>query len=130
MAVRRIDTGEQFDSEYPRVRHLLLDALKHSTNPSEDDLLRGLYERKYLLWTSPNAAAVTHITEYDNRLSCVIYLVAGNLNEILGEGREAVEAYANEKGCKGFTLFGRKGWQRVLETVGFKFQSIVMTKDF
>lgn len=78
MAVQRIDSAEQFDIEYPRCREWLLEALTYSENNiSERDLLNGLIERDYLLWTSDNAACVTSLTEWREEPVCVLFLVGG-----------------------------------------------------
>ncbi len=130
MAIRRIERDEDFAAEYPRVRGWLTEALKHSTNADERGLLAGLIDGSYTLWTGTNSAAVTQTMEWDNRPVCILYLVGGDLTEILGEGQEVISNWAKANGCEGFVLFGRPGWQRVLAPHGFEFSSIVMFKEF
>lgn len=131
MAIRRIDDGQEFETEYPRVRSLLLSALEYSTNPdSEKQLLQGLIDRDYYLWIGENSAAVTHNIDWDNRPVCVLYLAGGDLDEILGEGQTVITEWAKSIGREGFVLFGRPGWKRALADQGFKFSSIVMFKEF
>lgn len=134
MAVQRIDTAEQFDLEYPRVRDWLLKAIRRQLSGGDEvDLLEGLVERKYLLWTSENAAAVTQILNVDDVDVCHLYLVGGAkanaLEEILN-GADEVEEWAKSKGCKGFYGIGRPGWENALTPHGFKVQSINLYKEF
>lgn len=130
MAVRQITTLEDFKIEYPRVRGWLLEALQHSTNADERGLLDGFVDSSYVLWTGTNSAAVTQNMQWDNRPVCILYLVAGDLSEILGEGQKVISTWAKANGCEAFVLFGRKGWERVLVPHGFEFSSIVMFKEF
>ncbi|XUY28555.1 hypothetical protein RMR21_015675 [Agrobacterium sp. rho-8.1] len=135
MAVQRIDSAAQFDIEYPRVREWLNKALKRQVSGgNETDLLEGLVARKYVLWTSPNAAAVTEFVNMDGAEVCHFYLVGGTranaLDEILGEGISEVEQWAKSKGCKGFSGIGRPGWESALAPHGFKVQSINLYKKF
>lgn len=130
LAIKLVTTFEDFKTEYPRVRDLLKEALKHSTNADERGLLNGIADGSYRLWTGENSAAITQNMQWDNRPVCILYLVAGDLSEILGEGQEVISTWAKANGCEGFVLFGRKGWERLLAPQGFEFSSIVMFKDF
>jgi hypothetical protein len=130
MTIQRITTNEGYASEYPRVRGWLIEALSHSTNPDERGMLEGFLDGSYSLWTGQNSAAVTQIMRWDNRRVCILYLVGGDLTEILGEGQEVIATWAKANGCEAFVLFGRKGWERVLAPHGFTFSSIVMFKEF
>jgi hypothetical protein len=130
MALRQITTLEDFRTEYPRVRGWLIEALAHSTNGDERGVLDGISDRSYVLWTGENSAAITQNMQWDNRPVCILYLVAGDLSEILGEGQKVISTWAKASGCEAFVLFGRKGWERVLAPHGFEFSSIVMFKEF
>ena len=39
-------------------------------------------------------------------------------------------AWAKAQGCDGMTISGRKGWQRVLESEGWKQQFTTLVKEF
>ncbi|PDS75515.1 hypothetical protein CO667_26495 [Rhizobium sp. L43] len=106
------------------------EALKHSTNADERAVLDGITNGSYALWTGDASAAVTQNMDWDNRPVCILYLVGGDLAEILGEGQEVISTWAKANGCEGFVLFGRRGWERVLTPHGFEFSSIVMFKEF
>lgn len=125
MAVRKIDTAVEFDIEFPRTCEWLKQALTYTTNGvSFDDIIVGLADRDYQLWTTEHAACVTSITEWDSKRVCVLFLIGGEkgkaMGEILIEGQQAVEAYAREHNCKGLLGIGRGLWKRVLPAFGFE----------
>ncbi|QRM54746.1 hypothetical protein [Sinorhizobium sp. BG8] len=133
MAIQRIDNAEKFEIEYPRCREWLLEALKYSTNNiGENDLLNGLVERDYLLWTSDNAACVTSLTEWREKPVCVLFLIGGAkgkaMREILLEGQPIVEAYAQEHSCAGLLGIGREQWAKVLKPFGFQTEGTIFYK--
>lgn len=135
MAVTKVDTAEQFHAEYPRVRDWLIEALKYSKNlVSEIDLLKGLEDRDYQLWTTSNAACVTSLTEWEGQPVCCLFLIGGNkgkaMAEILLEGQPVVEAYARAHGCKGLLGIGRALWARVLPAQGFTINGDTYFKEF
>ena len=135
MAVTKVDTAEQFDAEYPRVRNWLIEALKLSDNNiSERDLLIGLVERDYQLWTTENAACVTSLTEWNGKPVCCLFLIGGNkgkaMREVLCDGQDAVEAYAVSHGCDGLLGIGRKFWAKVLRPYGFITEGDCFYKGF
>lgn len=135
MAVTKVDTAEQFDAELPRVRNWLIEALRYSKNTiTEAELLIGLIDRDYQLWTTANAACVTSLTEWQGKSVCCLFLVGGNkgkaMNEILFEGQPVVEAYAKSHNCKGLLGIGRAFWSRVLPAHGFIVADDCYFKEF
>lgn len=124
MEVIKVDTAEQFDAEYPRVRLWLLEALTYTRNgTNEIDLIHGLYDRDYQLWTTENAACVTSLTEWQGKSVCCLFLIGGNkgcaMHEILHVGQPVIETYARKHGCDGLFGIGRMFWGRVLPQHGF-----------
>lgn len=124
MAVTKVDTAEQFDAEYPRVREWLLDAIRYSKNTIDEiDLIYGLFDRDYQLWTTENAACVTSLTEWEEKSVCCLFLIGGNkgkaMHEVLHVGQPIVEAYARKHGCDGILGIGRSFWRKILPAHGF-----------
>ncbi|MGO1160839.1 hypothetical protein ACTOV4_02650 [Brucella sp. C7-11G] len=124
MAVKRIDKAVEFEAEYPRVRQWILDVLEYSNSPySEKDILNGLIERDYLLWTAPNAFCITSLTEWRNSPVCVLFLVGGTkgkaMRDIFEEGLPLVEQHAREHKRKYVLGIGRTGWKSFLTKHGF-----------
>ncbi|KWV45669.1 hypothetical protein AS026_15805 [Rhizobium altiplani] len=131
MAIRLITTNEEYETEYPRVRGWLIEAqLKAGKEDAERDILAGLLSGGYRLWVGDNCAAITENMEWDGRPVCVVVLAGGDLREIVSDGIPVITQAAKAQHCDGILLFGRPGWQRVLEPHGFEFSSIVMFKEF
>lgn len=135
MAVKRVDIVGEFKTEYERVKPWLLEALEYQIGDADErKLLSGLGSQKYQLWVSDHAACVTEICVIDNTDVCLLYLVAGETNnalgEILGEGQAVVEEFAKSNGCKGFYGIGRPEWKRVLSPHGFQVASVNFYKEF
>jgi len=124
MAVRKIDNAGEFHSEIERCLPWLIDALAYSKDGSSiEDLLKGLVERDYQLWTANNVACVTALTKFDGRQVCCAYMVGGQKGHALREtlaSYPVIEEYAKQKGCDGFLAFGRNTWRRPLASVGFQ----------
>lgn len=134
MALQRVETAEQFRTEYPRVRPWLSKALKRQIGGGDEkELLSGLQNDRYTLWASETAACVTSIVELDGVKLISLYLVAGKSNAALHELRddmEVIQAFGRTNGCKGFFGSGRAGWEKVLSPLGFKAVSINYYKEF
>jgi len=123
MAVRKIDTAEDFKSELDRCFPWLLEAFRFSNNQiAPEDILKGLVERDYQLWTTDHAACVTSLTEWDGKQVCCLFLIGGEkgmaMPEILAAHTE-LEEYARKHGCAGLLGIGRALWAKVLPTIGF-----------
>lgn len=88
----------------------------------ENDVLSG----NQLLWLAVSdhieAAATTHLS----RDVCTLTACGGHNRERWIELRKQIEAYAKAEGCKCVRLYGRKGWERVLED--YRVEYIIMEK--
>lgn len=125
MTVRKIDNAVDFDIEFPRTCDWLKEAHTYGENAvSFYDIIIGLAERDYQLWTTEHAACITSITEWEGKRVCVLFLIGGEkgraMSEILIEGQQAVEVYAREHKCRGLLGIGRGLWARVLPAYGFQ----------
>lgn len=58
-----------------------------------------------------------------------VFIACGDLREILEFQRFQLLEEARLRGCVSVTFAGREGWRKVLETEGWKFIRITMTKD-
>lgn len=135
MAVRRIDNTEDFAIEYPRCREWLLKGIEYQIGKADEaELLGGLLERKYLLWTSEKGACVTSNLNVDGEELRLIYVAGGEahlgLQDVLAEGLPMIEEDAKRCGQKGFLIMGRLGWKPVLAPFDFKVQSVNYYKEF
>ena len=77
------------------------------------------------LWTGERSAVFTRITGS----VCECAPAGGDLAEILGPGREAIEAWAQERGCTQILIqAGRDGWARALAPYGYEQVAVVLRK--
>ena len=124
MAVRKIDNADEFHSEIERCLPWLIEALAYSNDETSiEDLLKGLVERDYQMWTANNVACVTALTKWDGEDVCCAYMVGGPKGRALRETLASypiIEEYAKQKGCDGFLAIGRSTWRNALARVGFK----------
>jgi hypothetical protein len=110
---------------WPHVAHLIHRALKRTnlnhTSEIDDAVLSG----RALLWLAWNGArieavATTSLIATDADKICIVTACGGE-----GMARwlpllRAIEDYARREGCACVRIYGRKGWQRVLDGYGVK----------
>lgn len=127
MAVTRVCSLEQFEEVWPTIEDDVKATLdRHSRNPDIKRIIRGIVEQKYTLWVNAQTFCITQVMEWDGETVCCFVLVGGDLDFILGEGMKRLTEYAAAEHCKGFIMFGRPGWRKVLGDAGFEFQAVVM----
>ena len=94
----------------------------------EADVLTG----KQLLWLAWSAskiegAGTTQIVGAGGRKICVIVAWGGGDKRRFLPLLARIEAYAKAEGCSVIRIYGRKGWERVLD--GFSSKCVVLDKD-
>jgi hypothetical protein len=102
---------------WQRCRAWLLPALTRDGG-SEAELLDDLATGRAQLWAGERAAIVTQCVEEASGLCLHVWLAGGGLAEIL-KLKPGIEAWARGQGCRRVTLDGRKGWTRVLRSLGY-----------
>ena len=93
---------------------------------SSDEVYQRLIDGGAVLWSGPECAAVTEITD-EGLLH--IWLAGGKIQQLITMLTGA-EAAAREMECKGVELSGRKGWQRLFKRYGYAFDGDRMVKFF
>jgi hypothetical protein len=115
---------------WSRCRHWIEAAI--ATGPAIetiDDVERLLACGRYRLWSGRAAAAVTEITEFQQRRILTVLHGGGDLAELLDEIEPALCAFARSQGCDGIMGLGRRGWERVTTGRGYRLAYIAMIKD-
>ncbi len=88
----------------------------------EKDVLAG----DQLLWLAVSdhieAAATTHLS----RNVCTLTACSGHQRERWLPLFARIEKYAKDEGCHTMRLFGRRGWERVLD--GYRVEHVVLEK--
>lgn len=110
-------------------RKYIEDALAHSGGTHDFDSVKAaIIEGKMQLWPASKSAAVTEVVEYAKKKVIHVFLAGGDLDEIAA-GINSVAAWGKAMGCDSMTISGRRGWERVLDTHGFKPVAVVMERD-
>jgi len=104
---------------WPHVAPLLRAAVTRTGLDRFDEIERDVLSGRGLLWLAwsdrVEAAATTILTETDAGRVCVLTACGGRDMKRWLPLLEIIEAYAKAEGCDRLRVFGRKGWQRMLE---------------
>lgn len=91
------------------------------------DIEKDVLEGNQLLWLAISdrieAAATTHLS----RKVCTLTACSGHQRERWLPLFARIEKYAKDEGCHTMRLYGRKGWERVLD--GYRVEHVVLEKS-
>ncbi len=106
-----------FDAVFAERAHLIERVLKrnHGTH-LVSDIYDGIASGQYQFWPGQKSVIVTEFIFYPRKKSLNIFLVAGNLKEILLM-KPFVEDWAKQQGCDFVQATARGGWARVMKDV-------------
>jgi hypothetical protein len=94
-----------------------------------EDVERLIAEGRAHFWPGRRCAVVTEFYDYPRLKACNFWLLGGDLKELL-RMRPAIEAWARAQGCTRILGGGpRRGWERVLEPLGYRPEWIIYCKD-
>ena len=115
---------------------LVYDSLEYSDNTySEEQILNELLNSESQLWlikkgSEIRAIIVTQLLFFNKNLRMIFKLCAGedlkNWLDLLPLFCE----FAREKKCEGISVFGRKGWKKILKNSGFVEKAVLLTMKF
>ncbi len=117
--IRKIDDAQDAIDTYGRFRKQILDVLSLAGDIGETELLRLIDDRKAVMITDDESIAIAQIITNEDDVWCLIRIASGKLENILS-GFEFVSEWSKGHGAIGMCLVGRKGWQRVLSSLGFR----------
>ncbi len=114
--------------EFERCKPWIKDALDRSIGEATlDNVLQELVEGSAQIWPTPNSVVISAVRKHLSGLRvCNCWLAGGDLDEIMAT-EKAIEQWAREAGCHGISIFGRRGWLRVLPD--YREACTVMWKD-
>lgn len=115
---------------WTRCRPYLEAALAHAGGTHGiDDVARLIEEGRAHFWPGRRCAAVTEFYDYPRLRACNIWLLGGDLKELLALER-VIDAWARAQGC-GRLLGGgpRAGWARILRPRGYRPAWTIYCKD-
>ena len=117
------------DSELERCRSWIEAALAYSGNTHNfQDIVSGVKTGTMQLWPARHSCLVTEIVIYPRKKLLNIFLAGGKLKELMSMQAD-VEKWAIREGCDGGMISGRRGWERPLKNLGWKFQHVYYTKE-
>lgn len=121
---------------WEQILPLIYDAIEYSDNTySEPQILNELLNAEAQLWLIKKGAqiaavVVTQLLYFDKNLRLIFKLCAGedlkNWLHLLPD----FFAFAQEKKCEGISVFGRRGWKKILKNSGFAEKAVLLTMKF
>lgn len=116
-------------AEFDRTWPWLEPALVHGGSlHTRDSLLDRLLTGASVLWPTARACGVLNLLEYPRAKVCEIWLVGGDLSDIMAQD-DALVDWARINGCTRMTMNGRAGWERVLKINGWEHQAITLKRS-
>ena len=117
------------ETELDRCRPWIEAALSYSGNTHHfEDIVAGVKSGTMQLWPAPHSCLVTELVIYPRKKLLNIFLAGGELKELMSMQPD-VQKWAIREGCDGGMISGRRGWDRPLKNLGWKFQHVYYTKE-
>ena len=118
---------ERIYEVWPHAWHLIKSAIEKTNLSRFEDIALQVLEGRQLLWLAWDgqkieAAATTQLLPD----VCVLTACGGNDRQHWLPLLEQIEKYAADEGCKRMRLYGRKGWERVLD--GYRADYVILEK--
>lgn len=111
---------------WPYAGPLIRAAVEQTNLSIFEDIEKQVLAGEQLLWLAWSgqieAAATTHLC----RNVCTLTACSGHQRERWLPLFEVIEKYAKDEGCHTMRIYGRKGWQRVLD--GYRVEHVVLEK--
>ncbi len=121
-----VDPEKVFDF-WPFARPLICQALERTRLSNIEDIESEVLDGKQLLWLAWSdhieAAATTQLAAG----VCTLTACAGHQRERWLPLFAQIEKYAQDECCSTMRIFGRKGWERVLN--GYRVEHVILEKD-
>lgn len=118
--------------EFDRLRPLIERALARQSLYTVADVESALEEDRAVLWPGASSVIVTTLEDYPQGARVIqTWLAAGEQNEIVRSLRPAIEAEAAAAWGVSHVLIegGRRGWERVLQPHGYRFEGVKLLKE-
>jgi hypothetical protein len=120
-----VDPERIFDF-WPFARQFIKAAIDATELSDFADIESDVLEGKQLLWLAWSgkieAAATTHLS----RKVCTLTACSGHQRERWLPLFARIEKYAKDEGCHTMRLYGRKGWERMLD--GYRVEHVILEK--
>jgi hypothetical protein len=111
---------------WPIARDLIRAAIERTELSDFADIEKDVLAGGQLLWLAISdhveAAATTHLS----RGVCTLTACSGHQRERWLPLFARIEKYAKDEGCSTIRIYGRKGWERVLD--GYRVEHVILEK--
>ena len=117
---------------WPHTREMVKRAMSRADaghfERTERELFEGL-QQLWLVWngTSIQAIVVTQLTTIGDKKFCIIVACSGHGMRRWLHLISVIEKFAKDEGCHAMRIFGRKGWERILEN--YRVKHVVVDKE-
>jgi hypothetical protein len=109
---------QQLTSVWPDVRQWICDAIEYGQgDENELDVFMSLAQSRYALFHEPGKfAAVVQVTQFPRQqVATILYAGGPGSLAAMKQAIEDVKPWCREHGIKALRVWGRKGWEKVLE---------------
>lgn len=117
---------------WPIARGLIRTAIERTGLSEFEDIERDILAGDQLLWLAISdhveAAAATHLVKTGGAPVCVLTACSGHNRERWLSLFAQIEKYAKDEGARCMRIYGRPGWQRVLD--GYRVEHVILEKAF
>lgn len=117
---------------WPQAKGLIRAAIEKTDLSDFSDVEYDVLSGDQLLWLAISdhieAAATTHLIKTRGRPVLIVTACSGAQRERWLPLFAKIEKYAKDEGCKCVRLYGRKGWERVLN--GYRVEHVILERQF
>lgn len=119
---------KQISRVWPHARELIKSAIERTGLSHFEDIENDILFGDQLLWLAwdGNSIQAAATTQLAGRV-CVLTACAGHHRERWLPLFEQIEKYAKNEGCQTMRIFGRRGWERVLD--GYHVEHVILEKE-
>lgn len=115
-------------AEWLTIRDMLIPSIEKANGThTEEDVFFMCAAGQLKLWRFEKSCAVTQFEIYPRKKVLSLFLVAGDLDELISKEPQMVQ-YAKENGCNRISGAGRKGWERTHPN-GWEYNCTALYKD-
>ena len=122
---------ELVDQFWPHASKLIKAAIDRTGLCEFTDIESQVLSGRQLLWLAWSgsivAAATTELVKINGHLVCVLTACGGHQRERWLPLLAKIEQFAKDEGCSCLRIFGRRGWERVLND--YRVEHIILEKQ-
>lgn len=111
---------------WPHVKDRIRAAIERTGLSAFEDIESGVLDGSQLVWIAWDGEILAAATTHLSRNVCVLTACAGYDRERWLPLFARIEQYAKDEGCSRIRIFGRRGWERVLD--GYRVEHVVLEK--